>query len=45
MVLTLTNTLTGKKEKFTSLIPGKVTMYVCGITPYLMHILDMAAAT
>jgi len=33
-MLKLTNTLTGKKEKFTPIEPGKVTMYVCGVTPY-----------
>ncbi|MFH2069771.1 MAG: cysteine--tRNA ligase [Elusimicrobiota bacterium] len=33
-LLTIHNTLTGKKEKFTPLFPGEVKMYVCGITPY-----------
>jgi cysteinyl-tRNA synthetase len=33
-MLKVTNTLTGKKEQFTPLIPGKVLMYVCGVTPY-----------
>ena len=28
------NTLTGKKEKFTTLTEGKVKMYCCGVTPY-----------
>ncbi len=28
------NTLTGKKEIFIPLEPGKIKMYVCGITPY-----------
>ena len=28
------NTLTGKKEKFMPLVPGKVGMYVCGPTTY-----------
>jgi cysteinyl-tRNA synthetase len=28
------NTLTGKKEEFRSLVPGRVNMYVCGITAY-----------
>src|SRR5579872_2846958 len=28
------NTLRGKKEEFKSIIPHKVRMYVCGITPY-----------
>lgn len=30
----ITNTLTGNKETFTTLHPGKVLLYVCGITPY-----------
>ena len=30
----LYNTLTRKKETFTPLRPGKVHMYVCGITAY-----------
>lgn len=33
-MLKLTNTLTGKKEEFRSLEQHKVSMYVCGITPY-----------
>jgi cysteinyl-tRNA synthetase len=33
-MLKLTNTLSGKKEEFVSLVPHKVSMYVCGITPY-----------
>lgn len=33
-MITLTNTLTGKKELFKPLKPGVVTLYVCGITPY-----------
>jgi len=32
--VTLTNSLTGKKEKFSSIIPGFVGMYVCGPTVY-----------
>ncbi|NOT57965.1 MAG: cysteine--tRNA ligase [Deltaproteobacteria bacterium] len=28
------NTLSGKAELFTSFTPGKVRMYVCGVTPY-----------
>ncbi|MEW6163228.1 MAG: cysteine--tRNA ligase [Nitrospirota bacterium] len=28
------NTLTGRKEEFIPLIPGKVKMYVCGVTVY-----------
>ncbi len=32
--LSLTNSLSGKKEKFESLIPGFVGMYVCGPTVY-----------
>ncbi len=30
----LYNTLTGKKEEFTPLMPGKVKMYACGVTVY-----------
>ncbi|MDE2026544.1 MAG: class I tRNA ligase family protein, partial [Patescibacteria group bacterium] len=30
----LCNSLSGQKEPFSPQIPGKVTMYVCGITPY-----------
>ena len=33
-MLFLTNTLSGKKERFKSSKDGKVLMYVCGITPY-----------
>lgn len=33
-MITLTNTLSGKKELFKPLKPGIVTLYVCGITPY-----------
>ena len=33
-MITITNTLTGKKELFKPLKPGVVTLYVCGITPY-----------
>jgi len=33
-MLKLTNSLYGKKELFKPLLPNKVTMYVCGITPY-----------
>lgn len=33
-MLLLYNTLTARKEQFVSLIPGKVSLYVCGITPY-----------
>jgi len=37
--LTLYNTLTGRKEPFEPLVPGRVTMYVCGPTVYnLAHI-------
>lgn len=32
--ITLTNSLSGKKEKFQSLVPGFVGMYVCGPTVY-----------
>lgn len=34
MTVTLFNTLSGKKEALTTLQPGKVKMYCCGITPY-----------
>src|SRR5512135_2808002 len=30
----LHNTLTGRLEEFTPLVPGKVGMYVCGVTGY-----------
>ncbi len=30
------NTLTGQKEVFTPMVPGRVGFYVCGITPYDM---------
>ena len=33
-MLKITNTLSGKKEEFKPIIPGKVRLYVCGITPY-----------
>jgi len=33
-MLKVTNTVTGKKELFESLVPNKVSMYVCGVTPY-----------
>lgn len=39
MILKLTNTLTGKKENFEPLVPGKIKMYTCGPTVYgLTHI-------
>jgi cysteinyl-tRNA synthetase len=34
MTLRIYNTLTGKKEDFVPLEPGKVKMYVCGVTVY-----------
>ena len=34
MSLTIYNTLTGKKQPFEPLQPGKVKMYVCGVTVY-----------
>ena len=37
--ITIHNTLTGKKEPFLTLEPGRVKMYVCGVTVYdLCHI-------
>ena len=33
-MLQIYNTLTQQKEKFTPIEPGKVKMYVCGITTY-----------
>ena len=39
MALKIYNTLTGKKEIFTPLVDGKVSMYVCGVTVYdLCHL-------
>ena len=39
MPLKLYNTLTRRKEEFRPLVPGKVGMYVCGVTVYdLCHI-------
>jgi len=34
MPLRIYNTLTGKKEEFVPQVPGKVSMYVCGVTVY-----------
>ncbi len=34
MTLRVYNTLSGSKEKFEPLVPGKVGMYVCGVTVY-----------
>jgi cysteinyl-tRNA synthetase len=34
MALRIFNTLSGEKEIFSPLTPGKVRMYVCGVTPY-----------
>ena len=34
MVLKLFNSLTRKKEEFRPINPGKVSMYVCGMTVY-----------
>jgi len=33
-MLHITNTLTGKKEQFVPKEPDKVSLYVCGVTPY-----------
>ena len=30
----LYNSLTRQKEPFTTIVPGEVRMYVCGVTPY-----------
>ena len=39
MALTIYNTLTGRKEPFEPMEPGRVRMYVCGVTVYgLCHI-------
>ena len=39
MSLFLYNTMSGEKERFQPLVPGRVTMYVCGPTVYnLAHI-------
>jgi cysteinyl-tRNA synthetase len=52
MMLTIYNTLTRRKETFTSIEPGKVRMYVCGMTVYdychlgharVMVVFDMVA--
>ena len=34
MTLRIHNTLTNKKEEFKPIVPGKVSMYVCGVTVY-----------
>ena len=34
MTLRVYDTLTGEKRPFETLEPGRVRMYVCGITPY-----------
>jgi cysteinyl-tRNA synthetase len=34
MALRIFNSLTGEKEEFAPLLPGKVRMYVCGVTVY-----------
>ena len=34
MSLRVYNTLTGQKEPFEPIVPGKVGMYVCGVTVY-----------
>ena len=33
-MLKLHNTLTQKKEEFKSITPGKINLYVCGVTVY-----------
>ncbi|KAJ0445197.1 putative cysteine--tRNA ligase [Helianthus annuus] len=32
--LQIYNTMTKQKEKFKPIVPGKVSMYVCGVTSY-----------
>ena len=53
-MLQIHNSLTKKKEPFTPLVPGKVKMYVCGITVYdychvgharVMVVFDMGTPT
>jgi cysteinyl-tRNA synthetase len=34
MTIKVYNTLTKQKEEFVPVVPGKVSMYVCGVTPY-----------
>ena len=34
MALRVYNTLSGEKEAFVPLVPGKAGMYVCGVTVY-----------
>ena len=34
MAMVLSNTLSGKKEQFSTIVPNEVKLYVCGITPY-----------
>ena len=34
MTLRVYNTLTKQKEEFKPAVPGKVKIYVCGVTPY-----------
>lgn len=34
MTLKIHNTLTNRKEEFVPIVPGKVSMYVCGVTVY-----------
>ena len=36
MALRIFNTLSGKKEDFVPIEPGKVRLYVCGVTVYDM---------
>jgi len=33
-MIKLYNTMTGKKEEFVPVTPGKVNMYACGVTVY-----------
>lgn len=44
MTVTLSNTLTGKKDVFTSQTPGKVSLYTCGPTVYdYLHVGNWSA--
>ena len=44
MSITIYNTKTKKKDAFVPLIPGQVSMYVCGVTVMMIVILAMRVA-